>query len=98
MQATKTEKRPKGARLGRRQLAENLCPCLKKRKASQCDCQLCTYVEDNVRRWHKARRGWHGPSIAKGQPCDCHIHSALHTPALEAEEALWLAAVAAAAA
>ena len=99
MQATKTAKRPNGALLGRRQFAKAICPCIKKRKASQCDCQLCTYVEDNLRRWHKARHGWHGAKRERigGQPCNCHIHSALLQPALEAEEAIWLAAGAAAA-
>jgi|TARA_B110001469_G_scaffold89753_1_gene85184 hypothetical protein len=99
LQATKTAKRPNGALLGRRQFAKAICPCIKKRKASQCDCQLCTYVEDNLRRWHKARHGWHGAKRERigGQPCNCHIHSALLQPALEAEEAIWLAAGAAAA-
>ena len=56
-------------------------------------------VKDNLRRWHKAWHGWHGAKQERigGQPCNCHIHSALLQPALEAEEAIWLAAGAAAA-
>ena len=96
VQATKTLKRPNGARLGRRQFAKALCRCVKKRKASQCDCQLCTYVEDNSRRWHKARSGWHSAKRLRigGKPCACHIHGALETSALEGA---WLEAGAAAA-
>ena len=57
--ATRTAKRPNGAVLGRRQFAQSRCACVKKRKASQCDCQDCTYVEENLPRWHLARPGWH---------------------------------------
>ena len=92
---TATPKRPNGAVLRRKDLTDARCPCIKKRKASQCDCQLCTYVEDNLRRWHKARSGWHRAKL----PCTCHIHRALlpeaEAEAAEAEaeaEAVWLAA------
>jgi hypothetical protein len=104
--ATRTAKRPNGAVLGRRQFAQARCACVKKRKASQCDCQDCTYVEENLRRWHLARPGWHHAKRARvgGAPCDCRIHSALRPAAAaqlaaaeEEEAAAWLAAGAAAA-
>ena len=99
-EATKTAKRPNGARLGRRQFGAMRCTCVQKRKASQCDCQLCTYVTDNLRRWHLARTGWHNAKrlCVGGKPCSCHIHRGVPAPAEEEwEEAAWLAAGAAAA-
>ena len=102
--ATATKKRPKGAQLGRRQLAEARCACIKKRKATQCDCQLCTYVEENLAGLHKARRGWHSAKRQKlvdgddGPACHCHIHRWLAPSSAEEEEeeAAWHAAAAAA--
>lgn len=95
-EATKTRKRPNGAELGRRQLAEARCSCIKKRNASQCDCQLCTYVEDNLVRWHKARSGWHAANLQRsgGKPCECHIHRVNPlAEMIEEEEAMvWRAA------
>lgn len=94
-EATKTAKRPNGVHLGRRQFAEVRCPCIQKRKASQCDCQLCTYVTDNLRRWHLARPGWHNAKRQRvgGKPCSCHIHRDVPAPEEEErEEAAWLAA------
>lgn len=95
---TATKKRPKGAQLGRRQLAEARCPCIKKRSATQCDCQLCTYVEENLTHLHKARRSWHAAEQEKGSGCRCHIHKwlALSTVEEETEEAIWHTAAAAA--
>ena len=102
--AMTTKKRPKGAQLGRRQLVEARCPCIKKRNATQCDCQLCTYVEENVARLHKARRGWHSAKRQKlvdgdeRPACDCHIHRWLAPSSAEEEEeeAAWQTAAAAA--
>jgi len=72
---------------------------VKQRKASQCDCQDCTWVEENLRRWHLARPGWHHAKRTRtgGAPCACHIHAALLPTATEEEEAAWQAAGAAAA-
>jgi hypothetical protein len=61
---------------GPRQFAEHRCKCMRKRKASECDCYLHTEVEENLYTWHLARRGWHRAleQQAGGKPCDCHIH------------------------
>jgi hypothetical protein len=101
---TATKKRPRGAQLGRRQLAEARCLCIKKRKATQCDCQLCTYMEENLAHMHKARRGWHSAKRQKlvdgdkGPACHCHIHRWLAPSSMEEEEeeAVWHTAAAAA--
>lgn len=61
--------------------------CIKKRGASQCDCQLCTYVEDNLRRWHKARAGWRRIGEER---CACRVHQLPLIPPAGAEaEAAW---------
>ena len=101
---TATKKRPQGAKLGRAQLVQARCPCIKKRSATQCDCQLCTYVIENLARWHKARSGWRSAKRQKcldgdeGPVCDCHIHRWLAPSSAEEEEeaAVWHAAGAAA--
>ena len=28
------------------------------RSASQCDCQICSFVEASIQRWHGARSSW----------------------------------------
>lgn len=97
-EATKTPQRPRGAVMGRRQFAKALCPCIKKRKSSQCDCQLCTYVTDNLVRWNKARQGWHTGRRERigGTRCKCHIHAPREPSAEEEEEeSAWHAAAAA---
>jgi hypothetical protein len=61
---------------GPRQFTEHRCKCIRKRKASECDCYLHTEVEENLYSWHLARRGWHQAleQQAGGKKCDCHIH------------------------
>ena len=90
--------------MGIRQFTEKRCKCIRKRKASECDCYLHTEVEENLYSWHIARRGWHAALLrqAGGKPCDCHIHGrpakmARQLDLVREEEAAWQAAGAAAA-
>ena len=99
---TKTRKRPNGVKLGARQFALAKCPCVKKRKASECDCPECTYVDRNLAVVHAARSGWLRGVRQRvgGALCDCHIHrwprvaraSAQVADALQAIEEGWRAA------
>ena len=99
---TRTAKRPNGVKLGPRQFAMAKCPCVKKRKATECDCPECTYVDRNLSVVHAARAGWHRAVRQRigGAPCDCHIHrwprvaesSAEVADALQAFEEGWRAA------
>ena len=79
------EGRPPGKRLvlGRKQLAQHKCKCIKVRKASDCDCEPCTYIADNLQQVNKQRQGWHAAAKRQrgGEPCDCHIHGASETAA-----------------
>lgn len=88
---TRTPRRPNGVKVGWRQFIENKCPCVQERKASECDCQDCTYIIENLSRWHKARRGWHRALVEKagGRPCSCRLHGTarLHSAAMDAREA-----------
>eukprot|EP00962_Isochrysis_galbana_P058384 scaffold31472_cov114-Isochrysis_galbana.AAC.1 len=40
---------------------------------SECDCQDCTYVTENLAAWHRARIGWENNAAV---PCSCALHSA----------------------
>ena len=75
--------------VGRRQLAEAKCKCIQKRKASDCDCEPCTYVQDNMEHVNRQRQGWHAAAKRQrgGKPCDCRIHGAAAAAALRAETA-----------
>ena len=42
-----------GAVVGRRQLAEARCDCIKERKATQCDCEQCTQITLSLARFNK---------------------------------------------
>ena len=81
--------RDKQVRLGRKQLSAYKCACVKKRKASQCDCEPCTYVADNLQTVHRQRMGWHAAAKKQrgGAPCDCHIHGAAARAGLKLEQA-----------
>jgi hypothetical protein len=65
-----------GAVVGRRQLAEARCACVKERKASQCDCEQCTQVTLSLERFNKSRSGWHAAYAATngGKGCTCPLH------------------------
>ena len=68
--------RSEGVVIGRRQLAEAKCPCIKERKATQCDCELCTFVTLGLGRLNLARPGWH-EAFARtngGKGCSCPLH------------------------
>lgn len=97
--ATRTPKRPNGIKLGWRQFLKAKCDCIKERKPSECDCQDCTFAIENLRIWHRTRRGW----FQKGRNhCGCIYHGGGYLDiklelALDAEEAAWHAASAAAA-
>ena len=61
---------------GWRQFRESKCACIQERKPSECDCQDCTYVIENLALVHKQRANWHAALLrqAGGKPCDCHLH------------------------
>lgn len=97
--ATITPKRPKGIKLGWRQLLEAKCDCIKERKPSECDCQDCTFAIENLLIWHRARRGWFQDGREK---CECIYHKGGRLDlylevACAAEVEAWHAVVAAAA-
>lgn len=62
--------------VGRRQLALAKCPCVKERKASQCDCEKCTQITLSLARFHRARTGWHSAFATAngGKACSCALH------------------------
>ena len=87
---TKTKKRPKGVGVGLGDFARGKCACLKKRKASECDCLKCTYVTHNLGILHEERKRWHRNVKQRvgGSACVCHIHPpAAEAPAAEAAAA-----------
>ena len=68
--------------VGRKQLVGCKCPCVKHRKETECDCELCTYVEYNLGRLRDSRPGWREAArkerLAAGKEdtsCMCQIHS-----------------------
>eukprot|EP00966_Prymnesium_polylepis_P275615 6368123-Prymnesium_polylepis.1 len=65
-----------GAVVGRRQLGDAKCACIKERKASQCDCEQCTQVTLSLGRFNKSRAGWHTAyrSTNGGKGCTCPLH------------------------
>ena len=65
-----------GAVVGRRQLGDARCACIKERKASQCDCEQCTQVTLSLGRLNKSRSGWHTAYAAtnSGKGCTCLLH------------------------
>ena len=66
-----------GVILGKRQLVEARCRCIKRRKPSECDCLHHTFVELNLHAWDVAREGTRAAARAKGvSPCPdaCPIH------------------------
>ena len=90
-----------GVILGKRQLLEARCPCIKRRKPSECDCLHHTFVELNLHAWDVAREGWRAAAREKGVsvcPDTCPIHwPARHAPVLvelaaECEREAWEAA------
>ena len=99
--ATKTANRPAGAVVGRRQLGQARCACVKERKASQCDCELCTQVTLSLGRFNLARAGWHTAFASSngGKGCSCPLHdfSSEQAAAQTAEEEAAAAATEAAA-
>lgn len=62
--------------VGRKQLALAKCPCVKERKASQCDCEKCTQITLSLARFHRARTGWHSAFATAngGKACSCALH------------------------
>ena len=95
-----------GVILGKRQLVEARCPCIKRRKPSECDCLHHTFVELNLHAWDVAREGARAAAHEKGiSPCNdsCPIHGParrgplLAVLAAEQERIAWEAALAGAA-
>ena len=70
-EATATRKRPGGVVVGLKMLVKHRCKCVQHRKFTECDDTITTLLEINLRRWHRARRGWRDPA----NPCTCHICS-----------------------
>ena len=90
-----------GVILGKRQLVEARCPCIKRRKPSECDCLHHTFVELNLHAWDVAREGARAAAHEKGiSPCNdsCPIHGParrgplLAVLAAEQERIAWEAA------
>ena len=51
------------------------CKCVQHRKFTECDDTITTFLEINLRRWHRARPSWRLAARPDGSPCTCHIHS-----------------------
>lgn len=77
-EATRTAKRPEGVQVGIKMLLKWRCKCVKRREETECDDTITTLLEVNLRRWHRARHGWHKAARPDGSPCPCHIHSNPH--------------------
>lgn len=95
-QRTRCKDMPNGAKVGWRQFLESKCKCIQERKPSECDCQDCTYITNNLARWNRARRGWHQALLerAGGSPCTCYLHGIdkfeeVAKEACEAEAEAW---------
>jgi len=69
---TATDNRPNGVQVGRKLLVKGRCPCIKVRRASECDCTICTFVILNLPLWHRARKLWLRASEAG---CECEVCS-----------------------
>lgn len=50
---------------------KGFCKCIMRRKGSECDCQLCTYVTSNLSKFHRARTGWRLASPCTTRGCGC---------------------------
>jgi hypothetical protein len=54
--------------VGWKQFRAAVCPCIVKRRGTECDCKLCSWIKHNIPRWHRARQTWRsdpGSSEAK---------------------------------
>mmetsp|Transcript_25121 Transcript_25121/g.84672 ORF Transcript_25121/g.84672 Transcript_25121/m.84672 type:complete len:446 (+) Transcript_25121:833-2170(+) len=87
--ATKTEKREDGVGGSLALLRRYKCVCIKQRKATDCDCTICTLADVLLRRWHRARHGWRTSwrkaadgSLYRPPPCTCFICSDTQRAAL----------------
>ena len=70
--------------MGRRQIGDAKCACIKERKATQCDCEQCTQITLSLGRLNLARPGWHTAFAATngGKGCTCPLHD--YSPQAEA--------------
>lgn len=57
-------------KIGMKQFRLGFCNCIKHRKSSECDCQLCTYVKCNLVKFHHARAVWRKKK-ACAEDCPC---------------------------
>ena len=76
-EAARAAGRVGGVIVGKRQLVDARCRCIKRRKPSECDCLHHTFAELNLHAWDVAREGWRSAAREKGaSPCPdtCHIH------------------------
>ncbi len=53
------------------------CKCIVRRKGSECDCQLCTYVNSNLTKFHRARTGWRNITLARTRAADAGLRQLL---------------------
>ena len=51
-----------------KQFLKSRCKCIVNRQGTECDCQLCTYINHNTALWHRARSKWRKP-VPGGVPC-----------------------------
>ena len=87
-EAARAAGRKGGVIVGKRQLVEARCPCIKRRKPSECDCLHHTFVELNLHAWDVAREGARAAAREKGvSPCPdlCPIHGPARRAPLLAE-------------
>ena len=70
-----TPKNPGGIVVGIKMLRKWRCKCVQRRRETECDDTITTLLEVNLRRWHRARLGWHLAARPDVSPCPCHIHS-----------------------
>ena len=62
--------------VGMKQFRLGFCNCIKHRKSSECDCQLCTYVKSNLVKFHRARVVWRKKkACAEDCPCPAGVLS-----------------------
>lgn len=77
---TITATRPHGVGGSLALLRRFKCVCIKRRKACECDCKICTLADVFLRRWHSARHGWRTSwrkaadgSLYRPPACTCFI-------------------------
>ena len=57
--------------LSMKQFSAGFCKCTTKRKGTECDCQLCSYISYNMTKPYRARLMWHRDEPTCSDTCIC---------------------------